>query len=136
MPKTIVAKEAVRHSVWLHTPPCVRNGNPAIENSTLQAFDEMYTFRNNGIFTLATRRLLTTVSRWRPRDGPGGLTLKMSVLPPSDTKHVFCDFRSDDDYPFKYEDDFINELDIAEFYQLKRKELIQAPGEPHHHLAQ
>ncbi|POR32569.1 Uncharacterized protein TPAR_07226 [Tolypocladium paradoxum] len=77
--------------------------------------DDTTITKNRRIFTIALWNLLVIISKWEiPSTSRGrgrrGLNLQLGVYSPSDSKHVFKDFRLEDDYPYlttaDLEDDF------------------------------
>ncbi|POR32516.1 Uncharacterized protein TPAR_07266 [Tolypocladium paradoxum] len=66
---------------------------------------------NRSILTRALMKLLRVLSKWkrsgclRRDQGQRGLTLELGAYPPSDLRHVFRDFRLEDDYPYRIEAD-------------------------------
>ena len=83
--------------------------------------------RHQTVLTNALQHLLSILSQW-PARPPGlkfssGIKLDLGTFSPSDSKHIFRDFRFDETYPYFTEDDFDD-------YEAYRRACQEAPRNP------
>jgi hypothetical protein len=98
--------------------------------------------RNDRIFSSCIRELFKTLSRWKPgrRHQPtgasaSGITLEVSAVAPSDSRHYHFSCALDDDYPVRFESDLrrITKERLAEHHRLKALQHPTSYHESHGH---